>query len=250
MRKEERLNEEHLNFLLRGPKKSGEPLPETCVSWLSKSAWDSVQAYADLEDGDPPCSTLPQDISVSWRRFKEWSEDLNPEDLALPSDWKNLSHFEKLLIVRCLRPDRITMALSRFGLALFARLFLSFFSVLLSLSSSCFFLSSSFSLASLTQLSHARTHARTCTHTVSHELGQFFVEDVSTDLGIAFQDSTPTVPIFFILSPGVDPVKVGILSLSFFAPCLSHSAEHGTVCLCCPFPLHHRAWRIWARRWE
>ena len=156
MRKEDRMKEEHLNFLLRGPKKSGEPVPETCTSWLSKSAWESVLAYADLEDGDPPCSSLPQDIAVSWRRFKEWCEDLTPEDLALPSDWKNLSHFDKLLIVRCLRPDRITMALNRF---------------------------------------------------VAHELGQFFVEDISTDLGLAFEDSTPTVPIFFILSPGVDPVK-------------------------------------------
>lgn len=109
------MKEEHLNFLLRGPKKSGEPVPETCTSWLSKSAWESVLAYADLEDGDPPCSSLPQDIAVSWRRFKEWCEDLTPEDLALPSDWKNLSHFDKLLIVRCLRPDRITMALNRFG---------------------------------------------------------------------------------------------------------------------------------------
>lgn len=82
---------------------------------------------------------------------------LNPEDENLPSDWKNLSNFDRLLVVKCLRPDRITNALSRF---------------------------------------------------VKLELGSFFVEDVSTDLPLAYQDSAPTTPIFFILSPGVDPVKV------------------------------------------
>ena len=49
-------------------------------------------------------------------RFKDWYNDLQPEDQKLPLDWKKLDNqlFQKLLVLRCLRPDRITVALTQF----------------------------------------------------------------------------------------------------------------------------------------
>lgn len=49
-------------------------------------------------------------------RFKDWYNELAPEDVKLPLEWKKLdtTPFKKLLVLRCLRPDRITVALSRF----------------------------------------------------------------------------------------------------------------------------------------
>jgi dynein heavy chain len=46
-------------------------------------------------------------------RFKEWFNELAPEETKLPLDWKKLENtpFQKLLVLRCLRPDRITTAL-------------------------------------------------------------------------------------------------------------------------------------------
>jgi dynein heavy chain len=49
-------------------------------------------------------------------RFKDWYNELCPEDQKLPLDWKKLDNmpFQKLLVLRCLRPDRITIALGNF----------------------------------------------------------------------------------------------------------------------------------------
>ena len=41
---------------------------------------------------------------------------------------------------------------------------------------------------------------------VSDAIGKFYVEDKAVPVAISFEDSSPTVPMFFILSPGVDPV--------------------------------------------
>lgn len=37
-----------------------------------------------------------------------------PEDEPLPGDWKRMPEFERLLIFRTLRPDRLTAAMQRF----------------------------------------------------------------------------------------------------------------------------------------
>ena len=49
-------------------------------------------------------------------RFKDWYNELTPEDEKLPLDWKKLEQtpFQKLLVIRVLRPDRITTALDNF----------------------------------------------------------------------------------------------------------------------------------------
>jgi len=49
-------------------------------------------------------------------RFKDWYNTLAPEKEKLPLEWKKLDTmpFKKLLPIRCLRPDRITVALSNF----------------------------------------------------------------------------------------------------------------------------------------
>lgn len=49
-------------------------------------------------------------------RFRDWYNELNPEDTKLPLEWKRLDSmpFKKLLVIKCLRPDRISVALTRF----------------------------------------------------------------------------------------------------------------------------------------
>ena len=39
-----------------------------------------------------------------------------------------------------------------------------------------------------------------------HELGAKYVDAIPFDLGACYEDSGPATPIFFLLSPGVDPV--------------------------------------------
>lgn len=98
-------------------------------------------------------------------RFKDWYNELQPEDVKLPLEWKKLdtTPFKKLLVLRCLRPDRITVALARFIREVLPR-------------------------------------------------GEEFIDMDSKSsfldiLSSVFADSEPQIPIFFILSPGSDPVK-------------------------------------------
>lgn len=49
-------------------------------------------------------------------RFKDWYNETSPETAKLPLDWKKLDQlpFQKLLVLKCLRPDRVTIALNNF----------------------------------------------------------------------------------------------------------------------------------------
>ena len=52
---------------------------------------------------------VPADMEGSWKRWKEWSEHEQPETQPLPQEWKRLSGFRQLMIMRALRPDRIVL---------------------------------------------------------------------------------------------------------------------------------------------
>ena len=58
-------------------------------------------------------ASLPADIDGSWKRWKEWVEHEQPETQPLPQEWKRLSGFRQLMIMRALRPDRMTLAILR-----------------------------------------------------------------------------------------------------------------------------------------
>ncbi|RNF12557.1 dynein heavy chain 9, axonemal isoform 2 [Trypanosoma rangeli] len=144
-----------LDFLLRGKKKLGVPRPETVLEWCPEPNWAAVQALADVEGSVPPFNILPSDMAES-NRWRQWTETEKPELEKMPSEWKNLTQFQRLLVLRCLRPDRLTAALETF---------------------------------------------------VCDSIGRFFVSDQTVDISVSISESTTTTPLFFILSPGVDPVR-------------------------------------------
>jgi dynein heavy chain len=148
------IDRKQLNFLLRGPKKKGIDPPEAVSQWCPMSNWESVLALSEIDGTSPSFDILPGEMAET-NRWRQWAETEKPEEEKMPTDWKNLSDFQRLLVLRCLRPDRLTSALENF---------------------------------------------------VGAKLGRFFVADQAVDLTVTFQDAGPTTPIFFILSPGVDPV--------------------------------------------
>jgi dynein heavy chain len=98
-----------LDFLMRGPKKVGEENP---LGWLPVSAWQGCQALGDMDDFGRFCG----DLVEAAPRFQEWYNAASPEGEKLPLDWAGLDKtpFKKLLVVRSLRPDRMTIALNTF----------------------------------------------------------------------------------------------------------------------------------------
>merc|ERR1719379_1460942 len=158
------LKEEYIGsqfqFLLRAPQRLD--IENPLIEWLPNTAWNSVQKLVDL-DG---FGTFSDDMEKNApNRFKEWFNEIAPEDAKLPLDWKKLDNqpFQKLLVLRCLRPDRMTSALA-------------------------------------TWIRDALPDGKSY---VDCDSGLSF----GAILESASEDASNVTPIFFVLSPGADPVK-------------------------------------------
>eukprot|EP00620_Florenciella_sp_RCC1587_P013374 CAMPEP_0182558034 /NCGR_PEP_ID=MMETSP1324-20130603/1743_1 /TAXON_ID=236786 /ORGANISM="Florenciella sp., Strain RCC1587" /LENGTH=2560 /DNA_ID=CAMNT_0024770185 /DNA_START=8 /DNA_END=7690 /DNA_ORIENTATION=+ len=105
------LNEAQFDFLMRGPRKLGEDKPPV-LEWLPESAWQACGALGEQEDFGMFCTNLVEADT----RFREWYNHVTPETEKLPLDWAQLDRtpFKKMMVVRSLRPDRMTTSLMNF----------------------------------------------------------------------------------------------------------------------------------------
>ncbi|XP_006869595.1 PREDICTED: dynein heavy chain 17, axonemal [Chrysochloris asiatica] len=147
MKKE--LNPVELDFLLRFPFKAGVVSP---VDFLLNQGWGGIKALSEMDE----FKNLDSDIEGSAKRWKKLVESEAPEKEIFPKEWKNKTALQKLCMVRCMRPDRMTYAVKNF---------------------------------------------------VEEKMGSKFVEGRSVEFSKSYEESSPSTPIFFILSPGVDPLK-------------------------------------------
>ncbi|XP_078011950.1 dynein axonemal heavy chain 17 isoform X1 [Phascolarctos cinereus] len=147
MKKE--LNPVELDFLLRFPFKAGIPSP---VHFLLSQGWGGIKVLSEMDD----FRNLDSDIEGSAKRWKKFVESEAPEKEIFPKEWKNKTALQKLCMMRCMRPDRMTYAIKNF---------------------------------------------------VEEKMGTKYVEGRSVEFSKSYEESSPSTPIFFILSPGVDPLK-------------------------------------------
>ncbi|XP_018327462.1 dynein beta chain, ciliary [Agrilus planipennis] len=138
-----------LDFFLRFPIK---PHVTSPVDFLSNSSWGSVCSLSTKEE----FRNLDRDIENSNKRWKKFVETDCPERERFPQEWKNKSGLQRLCMLRALRPDRMTYAMSAF---------------------------------------------------IEEKLGQKYVENATVDFAMSFEETSPSTPIFFILSPGVNPLR-------------------------------------------
>ncbi|NXP09467.1 DYH17 protein, partial [Thinocorus orbignyianus] len=143
------VNPVELDFLLRFPSKAGVTSP---VDFLQPQGWGGIKALSDMDE----FKNLDSDIEGSAKRWKKFVESEVPEKEVFPKEWKNKTSLQKLCMLRCMRPDRMTYAIRNF---------------------------------------------------VEEKMGSKFVEGRSTELAKVYKESSPSSPMFFILSPGVDPLK-------------------------------------------
>ncbi|CAM9112055.1 unnamed protein product, partial [Sphacelaria rigidula] len=82
------------------------------LSWLPETAWQAVASLGELEE----FAKFSSDLVEAGPRFREWFNHITPETEKLPLDWAGLDRvpFQKMLVVRSLRPDRMNVALANF----------------------------------------------------------------------------------------------------------------------------------------
>ncbi|XP_015255846.1 PREDICTED: dynein heavy chain 11, axonemal [Cyprinodon variegatus] len=143
------IDPQEFEFLLHFPV---EATKVSALSFLSPQSWGAIKTISTMEG----FSGLDKDMESSPKRWRKIVESSTPENEKLPQDWKNKSLLQKLIILRALRPDRLTYALRRF---------------------------------------------------VEQSMGTKYLENTRLEFMTLYEDSSPSTSMFFILSPGVDPLR-------------------------------------------
>ena len=144
---------DELDWIIKAPKNMDAPDRSEQLQWLPEGCWQSIQS---LSDALPEAfGAISADLDGSWKRWKEWFDFEQPENEPLPGEWKRLPGFQRLLVVRALRPDRMVLAVKLW---------------------------------------------------VKEEMGNDYYQAITFNLANSFEDASPATPVFFLLSPGVDPL--------------------------------------------
>ncbi|KAK3861449.1 hypothetical protein Pcinc_032598 [Petrolisthes cinctipes] len=138
-----------LDLLLRFPIQPNVVSP---IDFLTNNSWGAIRSLSQVDE----FRNLDRDIENSVKRWRMYCECEAPEREKLPGEWKGRSDVQRLVIMRALRPDRMTNAMQTF---------------------------------------------------IEERMGRKYVEGENIDFYQSYQESGPSTPIFFILSPGVDPLK-------------------------------------------
>ncbi|KAI8615245.1 dynein heavy chain and region D6 of dynein motor-domain-containing protein [Chytriomyces sp. MP71] len=76
-------------------------------SWMTDKSWSDVCLLSNLKGFQGFSKLFPNDVD-QWKRL---FESTDPHKVEFPGQWKSqLSSFQKLLVLRCLRPDKLTAA--------------------------------------------------------------------------------------------------------------------------------------------
>jgi dynein heavy chain len=145
-------------------------------------------------------ASLPADMEGSWKRWKEWFDHEQPETEPLPQEYKRLPGFEQVvaphrpLALRTLHPPCTCSSLP------------------------CAHLSAPLLAAShhpppphpaqllIIRALRPDRMMLAMREWVKAEIGAKYVDAIPFDLEVSFEDASPATPVFFLLSPGVDPV--------------------------------------------
>ncbi|XP_021099656.1 dynein heavy chain 1, axonemal isoform X2 [Heterocephalus glaber] len=110
MMNEGKINQGEWRYLLSGGSiqtMTENPAPD----WLSERAWRDIQALSNL----PTFASFPSDFVKHQTKFRAIFDSLDPHREPLPGIWNQyLDQFQKLLVLRCLRGDKVTNAMQDF----------------------------------------------------------------------------------------------------------------------------------------
>ena len=139
-------------FFLTGGVGLENKIPNPAPVWLSDKSWDELCRMTDL----PTFKQFRNSFQSNLEEWHTYFDDKEPHKSTLPKPWnEQLNNFQKMIVLRCLRPDKVIPLVIDF---------------------------------------------------VKFKLGEKFVQPPPFDLARSYADSTSTMPLIFVLSPGADPM--------------------------------------------
>ncbi|KAM4746443.1 dynein axonemal heavy chain 10 [Anableps anableps] len=98
--------QEELEFLIKGNLSLEKSTKKKPCDWLPDQGWEDVVKLSELFPEE--FGSLPDDIEINSTDWKTWYDLDTPEQAAFPMKYEdNLSAFQKLLLLRCFRVDRV-----------------------------------------------------------------------------------------------------------------------------------------------
>ncbi|XP_037940546.1 dynein heavy chain 3, axonemal-like [Teleopsis dalmanni] len=147
----ERVNKAHLLFFLTGGVGLGSLPPNPASSWLPEKSWAQVARASDL----PGLKDFHKNFANNLKEWKAFYDLPSPQDAKFPAPYGTLTDMLRLIVLKCLRSDKIVPAVREF---------------------------------------------------ITRNMDRTFVEPPPFDLNASFADSSPKMPLVFLLSAGSDPM--------------------------------------------
>ncbi|XP_039277456.1 dynein heavy chain 10, axonemal [Nilaparvata lugens] len=151
----EKLTNSELEFFIKGSitiEKSAIPCP---APWISVQGWQDIMKLST--EFSTNFGSLAEDIIENISDWKKWYNLENPESVDLPCDYSSkISKFEKLMLLRCFRTDRVYQAMTNY---------------------------------------------------IEDIMGEQYITPPFVSFGMVYEQSNPSTPVIFILSPGSDPTS-------------------------------------------
>ncbi|KAH8862796.1 Dynein heavy chain 3, axonemal [Schistosoma japonicum] len=105
-----RVNEAVWRFLLTGGVALDNPYPNPCPDWLSDKCWSEIVRATEL----PGLKGFMNSVQSSSNQWKAMYDDLTPHRFTIQGDFSKLDGLEKLVVLRCIRPDKVIPGIQDF----------------------------------------------------------------------------------------------------------------------------------------
>uniref|UniRef100_A0A8C6Y2H7 Dynein heavy chain 3, axonemal n=1 Tax=Naja naja TaxID=35670 RepID=A0A8C6Y2H7_NAJNA len=97
-------------FLLTGGVALENPYPNPASEWLSDKAWAEIVRASGLEN----LTGLMDHFESHVQAWKAIYDSAKPQEEAFPTGWNKLTGLDRMVVLRCLRPDKIIPATQLF----------------------------------------------------------------------------------------------------------------------------------------
>lgn len=115
------INPQEWRFLISGQTLHASEVANPDPTWIEKRPWSEIQAMSTLD----VMSGFAEDFEEHLPEWRAYFDTAEPHNHALPGEWQSkLNMFQQMMVLRCLRPDKMTEAIQTYVSAVMGQRFI------------------------------------------------------------------------------------------------------------------------------